>query len=302
VSAVHSLTPVGDARRRTLAEQALQPDILLGMPHLTPFGLSETWLLKELAHRHWLLLGRLLDLPDADFRGPDGRPAYAAICASALRRADLGKAAANDVLTIRSSIAPISRTRMGSMHQLFANGLPIGEIELISTFVERQYARSNRSVVRVAMQNFGAVQPQTVSLLAEAAKLIRRGAINEYCGFTLTDSAPLKSYQFSPVIMQDFNGAGLFYFANFQAATDRTFAEWSVPGCVQTIVRREIFYVGNVEIGEPITIELHSVSADGSRAHTIMMRPDGALISHQFSWFAVAALSATYAGRPSEQI
>jgi hypothetical protein len=30
--------------------------VVLGMPHLSLNGLSETWVLKECGHRHWFLL------------------------------------------------------------------------------------------------------------------------------------------------------------------------------------------------------------------------------------------------------
>ena len=47
--------------------RALEPHLLIGMPHLTPHGLSETWLMKELGHRHWLMLTRDLGMDNADF-------------------------------------------------------------------------------------------------------------------------------------------------------------------------------------------------------------------------------------------
>ena len=50
---------------RALMEQALFPHVLLGMPHLAPTGLSETWLMKELGHRHWLMLARHLGMENA---------------------------------------------------------------------------------------------------------------------------------------------------------------------------------------------------------------------------------------------
>ncbi|MGO8470307.1 hypothetical protein AB9F45_39245, partial [Rhizobium leguminosarum] len=57
---------------RDLMERALDPHILLCMPHLNGNGLSETWLMKELGHRHWLMLACHLGIDNADFRTADG--------------------------------------------------------------------------------------------------------------------------------------------------------------------------------------------------------------------------------------
>ena len=53
------------------------PDaVVLGMPHLCMTGLSETWLLKECGHRHWLLLAEAAGLAAPDFRDPAGDPIF----------------------------------------------------------------------------------------------------------------------------------------------------------------------------------------------------------------------------------
>jgi len=104
-------TSTKTSAKRALMERALDPHILLGMPHLNPFGLSETWLMKELGHRHWLMLAQQMDMEDADFRTSDGREAYAAICATSLMQARLELARANDVLVVRSSMSQVSRTQ-----------------------------------------------------------------------------------------------------------------------------------------------------------------------------------------------
>jgi hypothetical protein len=108
--------------RRALMERALEPHILLGMPQLTPFGLSETWLMKELGHRHWLMLASCMGMDDADFRTADGAETYAAICATSLTNAQLDRARPNQVLSIQSVLEPVSKTQVSSRHRLLVDG------------------------------------------------------------------------------------------------------------------------------------------------------------------------------------
>lgn len=245
-----------DSRRQHLVDAALAPNILLGMPHLTPFGLSETWLLKELAHRHWLMLGQSMGLDDADFRMPDGGEVYAAICATAVRNADLASLTANDILTIRSSLEPVSRTRMSSVHQLTVDGRAVGEVELISAFVHRADGPRNGGIARVRLPGFEAVAPAfRRSLLAEQSDRLRRADASE-AGAHWTAAPVLRQYSFTPSQMQDFNGAGLFYFASYQAVIDRAFEAWF--GAPLDIRERETHYLGNIETGETVTVKLLS--------------------------------------------
>ena len=261
MSAVVNLATL-DLRRRRLVEAALAPDVLIGMPHLTPQGLSETWLLKELAHRHWLMLGRSLGLEDADFRTPGGGEVYAAICACALRDARFESVAANDIVTIRSSMAPVGRTRMGSVHRLSVDGRMIGEVELISAFVHRTEAGRNGSIARVRSAMFETDGPGEPSELARRMERVRRGELSG-AGLGVAEDFS-QSYRFKPSQMQDFNGAGLFYFVSFQGVADRAVESWFGAGLVP--VERQIFFTGNIEAGEDVIVKLRAGNGGWSSA------------------------------------
>ncbi|HEV7718007.1 MAG TPA: Pnap_2097 family protein [Arsenicitalea sp.] len=268
-----------DDRRRRLVAAALAPDILIGMPHLTPFGLSETWLLKDLAHRHWLMLGQLLGLADADFRAPDGGEVYAAICASALRRASLEIVAANDILSIRSSMATVGRTRLSSLHLLTIEGRDVAEVELVSTFVHRTEQGRNGSIARINIEAFDCSPPERASELAARAQQVRRGELGE-AGFARDRQVPRRSFTFRPSQQQDFNGAGLFYFANYQAVIDRALEEWF--GCPLTTLDRETYFLGNIDPHEEITVQL--LSEEGSaQVQVAIRRSDGKMIARQIA-------------------
>ncbi|MDH4442539.1 MAG: DNA gyrase [Rhizobium sp.] len=251
-----SMTPSS----RDLMDRALEPHLLIGMPHMTPHGLSETWLMKELGHRHWLMLARDLGMDNADFRTIDGEEAYAAICATSLTAARFNAVRANDILTIQSRISPLSRTQTSTTHVLSVAGGSIGHVELISAFVRRQVKGCNRSITRVTVakseaKSFG------VSPLAQQAADIRNGRLQTHWELPLVGSDVLRSFRFDPSITQDFNGAGLFYFAEFQAVADRALETW-YPGR-KPVGRRDVFFLGNTEPNESVSFDLlQSVDQD----------------------------------------
>lgn len=133
---------------------ALHEIVLLGMPQLSLSGLSESWLLKDLGHRHWMLLARLAGRAVPDFRDADGAPVYAAFCALSVKDADFAALGENDRLTIVSDISRVSRTQSASRHRLSVAGKPVGEVELVSAFVRRASGGGNHTVARVALDAF----------------------------------------------------------------------------------------------------------------------------------------------------
>lgn len=270
---VATLLSPSDDRRRLLVEAALAPEILVGMPHLTPAGLSETWLLKELAHRHWLMLGRALGLDDADFRDTHGNEVYAAICAYGLRGAQFEAVAANDILTVRSSMSTVSRTRMSSLHQLTVDRQRIGEVELISAFVHRTDGSGSGKVARIQSATYEAIAaPDRHSDLAARSSLIRRGEF-ALAGFSTPDAPILKRYAFRPSQLQDFNGAGLFYFASYQGVIDRAMEAWGYPVC--GLSERELHFLGNIDPNEEVYVSM----LDTGKADITISRADGPLIA-----------------------
>lgn len=254
-----------------LMEQALAPHLLIGMPHLTPAGLSETWAMKELGHRHWLMLARHLGMENADFRAPDGGEAYAAICATSLEHANFGVVRANDVLTIRSALSPVSRTQVSTRHRLFVRGNLIGEVELISTFVCRMREGDNYSIARVPLPGLAPADVED-NALARTASLLRAGTLETHFGLPANPAKALRGSRFEPDASQEFNGAGLFYFAEFQALTDRAFGRWFPE--LSRITRREVFFSGNIRPSEAVRVELMGLSPDRRRAHCRLRRED----------------------------
>lgn len=265
---------------RDLLDRALDPFILLGMPNLTPAGLSETWLMKELGHRHWLLLARHLGMENADFRTADGRKIYASICASSLRNACLTVAEADDVLEMRSFIMPLSRCRFSSRHRLTIGNRLIGDIELVSVFVTRRAEQDNYSLIRVD-QGKADIESFGTSELAEAAATSRRIGTPSYLGLPL-DELALPLLAVAPDYIEDFNGAGLLYFAHFHAIFAKATRQVDPRHCLQA-ARRDIFFYGNIQPDEVLSVTLEHRMQDGNGLSCKMVRSDGKIIARCFS-------------------
>ncbi|MCJ8142536.1 hypothetical protein MKI84_06365 [Ancylobacter sp. A5.8] len=264
--------------------------LILGMPHLSLGGLSETWLMKELGHRHWQMLASLAGRAVPDFRDADGAPVYAAFCAASLCDAALDTLSEHDRLTIASSLVRASRTQFVSRHELTSSGRPVGRMELCSVFVKRAVPGRNRSAARLSLDLFpepARVEPADTAALAAR---MRAGNWDRHFGFLRADAdaaVPTRRLVIRPCPRQDFNGAEFLYFASFQALVDR--AEWELLGeaaqAMPTLARDIVFY-GNIEIGERIAIDVLAVhEAPGRFAHwcRISRMADGERLADVFT-------------------
>jgi hypothetical protein len=253
---------------------------VLGMPHLCLGGLSETWLLRECGHRHWLLLAQVAGRAVPDFCDCAGDPVYAAFVAVTVRDARFDAAREHDELTFDSRLTRISRTRFMSVHRLAVRGGSVGEVVMTSVFVKRMQAGLNRSIARVEVSGLPPVEsaPEFADDVAMVAAM-RRGRWAEHLGtehlgmehlgmehlgmehlgFVHADAAALDRLVIDPCPSQDFNGADFLYFSSFQAFVDR--AEWAFlrPDPRVTTRRRDIVYHGNIEPGDRVAIVLRAV-------------------------------------------
>jgi probable biosynthetic protein (TIGR04099 family) len=240
----------------------LAPMVLLGMPHLSLKGLSETWLLKECGHRHWFMIAAAAAAagrPSPDFHEADGEPVYAAFCAVAIRNAAFGALCENDELYFSSSLARISRTQFVSIHKLTCFGREVGEIELVSVFVKRREKGKNRSITRIGLNGFPPIERGVgFGHAAGIAAMMRADRWTEHFGFLRAGFREEAQLTIKPCPSQDFNGAGFLYFAAFQSFVDR--AEWELLATMKpadlTTVARDVVYHGNIEAGDCVIVKL----------------------------------------------
>jgi len=265
------------------------PDrLVLGMPHLTPAGLSETWLLKELGHRHWFMLADMAGMRTPCFRDDDGEPVYAAFCALSISGGDFGATRENDILTLSSGLARVSRTQIASRHVLTIEGRGIGEVELVSAFVRRGPNGGNHSVARIAVDGLPTVEAETrIGRLSRLAADFRAGRVGRHLGFDTGAGSVLASAIFEPCPSQDFNGAGFLYFTSYPAFVDR--AEWQFDrqrALGATTLVRDVFFRGNIDPGEAIRVVcLGTRPLEGAFAHHCRIErcSDGGCLADVFS-------------------
>jgi probable biosynthetic protein (TIGR04099 family) len=238
--------------------------IVLGMPQLCRGGLSETWLLKDIGHRHWTLLAYALGQSLPEFEDAHGAAVHAAFNAVALRQGDLRAARANAVLHVASDLTRLSNTQFRSLHRLSTEGRMVAEVEVISVFVKRMVPGLNRSAATATpvglLPLIGRSAP--TGFAAEASAL-RADRWEAHFGFRRSEGRPQAELVIDPCPSQDFNGVGFLYCAMFQAFVDR--AEWAffrITDRELATRRRDIIYRGNIELGDRIVISLMAVLRD----------------------------------------
>jgi probable biosynthetic protein (TIGR04099 family) len=229
----------------------------VGMPNTSAGGLSENWMLKEAGHLHWQALGDRFGFDSQDFKDGTGRRLYAAFIALQLKNARLSMVGEGATLKIATNLTRVSKARFSSRHVVTCDDRMIAEIELISTFVARSIVSDNRSVARTDLIQDLQIDStdDVVTPLYVLSQKFRKQQWIEHNGFFRGQPRSERTISFRPCPSNDFNGADFLYFANFQMFADRAEWEWNVDATrVSPISSREIFYAGNIDIGDRIEI------------------------------------------------
>lgn len=239
---------------------------LAGMPHLDYSGLSENWLLKECAHQHWMALARLTGKAAPEFHDDQGHKSYAAFTAVSVRAATLNHISENQRFSISSHLSRPGRARFCSSHQVQALDKNCVSINMLSTFVFRRELGNNQSVTRASFAAIDSVVdehlPEPATKLMKLSKQFRVGDWDHHFGFNKADRKVLQQVVFKPCPNHDFNGANFLYFASFQAFVDRAEWQWFNFKEIPQLKDRDLFYYGNINLGDSLTIRLCSLSTN----------------------------------------
>ena len=245
---------------------AMTGRVVLGMAHLSPFGLSEQWLLRDCGDRHWSLIARALGQDSAVFADGAGRPVYAAFCATSLQldpaRPAPGPGAA---IEITATLHAVSGARIGSVQRIALGGQEIGRMRMISAFVSHDDTGSNRRILRnTAMPGTGlpAAPPSLAALDGRARRVARR--LRE------ARPGPDALLRATPVPALDFNAVGLLYFPTFSRLIE------TARPSLRPLAWREVVYCGNVDAGETLSVHDAGGGLDVARG-------DGRVIAHAVS-------------------
>ncbi|MBP2293725.1 Pnap_2097 family protein [Azospirillum rugosum] len=249
--------------------------VVAGMPQLSRNGLSENWLLKECGHRHWLMLADSFGLSTPEFRDRDGGKLYATFTGVSVRDARLDRVEEHDPLLFDGDIGRVSRTQYQSVQRISVAGQTVATVAMVSIFLRRAAPGDNRSVLRAlpARAPVGMEDADPGEPLAGLTLRFRRGTWERHRGFDQGAGRTLGEVALLPCPHGDFNGAGFLYFASFQSFVDR--AEWALlreRSAPLVTAERELFYYGNINPGDTLTVRLCGE------------RPESARLTH---WFAI---------------
>jgi probable biosynthetic protein (TIGR04098 family) len=251
--------------------------VRLGMPHLGPAGLAEGWLFRHAGDLHWDEISRRLGVATDDIRDDGRARIYPTVVALRARYdAPLRAVRENDVFDARVEVMPCGRACAQGRIVATAGAARLS-LELVTTFASRQSDGTMRAALpaaRLAARWTPVAPPSRLALLARAA---RRGERldDAFAGPTLEPTqAPLGRVRHEPSPYVDYNGAGLLYFAAYPTLADtlerqlvrrlacgaRTTGDWALA---TSPVARDVFYYGNLPLGEALDVELLSLEPDG---------------------------------------
>ena len=225
-------------------------DLPLGMAQLSPDGLSEQWVLRFCGDQHWALIAKALSQREAVFHAADGRPVYAAFCATSLSLQPSASLLGRDV-KVASVLFAVTETRTASRHRLLVDGAVIAELSMISTFVSHDTQGCNTRIYRNSVLGQMHLPPADPALLAldrqarETARSLR--------GTVVTRGPEIHVER--PVPALDFNAVGLLYFPAFSRIAET--AAHAREGSLGPVRKRDVVYLGNLNQGDTVHVFGH---------------------------------------------
>jgi probable biosynthetic protein (TIGR04098 family) len=273
--------------------------LLIGMPQLGPYGLSENWLLRHLGDLHWQIICDALGEVSRDVRDEQGNRLYASF-----------------IRVTWTALQPLSRfgesdSLSGSMEMVrYGDGLfdsnttlRVAEasisVRMASLFSRREKEDSNDRLLPASpLLPAGCAIPdiEVVPGYLSDHRLLRTGRLATLHlqgeTFDLAE-APAETVRYPINGYFDFNGANLLYFASYPSIADICLSrseaaksvgfEHFVTKCSPTA--RDVFYFGNANLNDSIdcSIALRQGTENRLRCQVDMTRTsDGLRIGRQF--------------------
>lgn len=235
--------------------------LILGLPELCPNGISENWLLRHCGAVHWARLADALGVRPEQVFDKQGDRLYASFYRVNMEGALTGFGEGDEVevdCELRR-LSPLRYKSEQTIRNLSRGGCL--RMSMCSTFVKRRALNNNVHLVFsepvTSAQCIEKSDCANARICRDSAKQAKH-----------SDSTNEFTYDPSPIA--DFNGVGLFYFAQYQAALDS--AEWQLhrdPAMVNCgTTQRTISYFGNLNIGDKLKICFSGVElSHGAIAH-----------------------------------
>lgn len=237
-------------------ESGLAERHVLGMAEMGYSGLSEQWLKRRAGDLHWRLIALAMGQRDAVFTCTDGEPLYAAFCATSVKLARPELPRLGGQLTLSANLYRVGHGRLSSRLTITADGVEVGRMILVSTFVGRVEPALNRSVVRRSPRALAMPPeaPLAIRRVAEHAAALARDIRNQVLMFDCWS----ERHRVLPCPVTDFNAARLLYFPSYSALADRALFQ---AGETQLgmLASRHVVYLGNVEPGDWIGVSFRKL-------------------------------------------
>jgi probable biosynthetic protein (TIGR04098 family) len=285
VSAAASALRAPATANETAAPRRL---LRLGMPHLDARGLSEGWLFRDAGDLHWEAISRRLGVATDEIRDEARGRLYPTVVALRARyEAPLSVVRENDRFEASVELVPCGGACAHGRVAAAAGAARLS-VELLTTFAARQADGALRMALPAARLASRWTPPETgispsdaaarepaLARLARAAR--RREPLDDaFAGPTVEPAgAPLGSLPHLPSPYADYNGAGLLYFAAYPTIADTAerrlvmrlglggratgAPDWALA---TSPVRRDVFYYGNLLLGEALFVELLAFELD----------------------------------------
>lgn len=274
--------------------------LVIGMPQLGPYGLSENWLLRHLGDLHWRMICDALGSRSRDIVDEEGNRLYASfVRVTWIASKPLSAFGESDELTGRMDMV-----RSGDGIFLSETGVTVGgetiAIKMASIFSRRDREGSNERLLSsapVIPEGCAIPDIQTTPTYLSDHRLLRTGKmpVLEFAGEKFEVSRePEEVVPYRINGYYDFNGANLLYFASYPTIADSCTATSRLiekAGGYRRFVTmcspraRDIFYFGNADVTDSIEC---SIATQQSAGDQMMLRADlvrasdGLLISRQF--------------------
>ncbi|MEM9761532.1 MAG: Pnap_2097 family protein [Pseudomonadota bacterium] len=238
-------------------------DHRLGMPQLSPLGLSEAWLLRESGDAHWMALSRALGVAPAALRDSAGNRLYAAFLAITLSGQPLGAFVEDQHVETWHRLVDLAAPFAVSRTEVVAGGKVMLSVEMASVFVRREAEGCNKRIQRALPAALATAAEATVHTAAGKSAAGALRAIHRDLKHAAVP-APAARIDHRLCAEADLNGAGFVYFAAFadllrraECAARRGAAS---PAATMPFERQLAFY-GNADAGE--SLALHATAASG---------------------------------------
>ncbi len=234
------------------------------MPQMANSSLSESWLLKYLGDKHWLLLSEGFDKESSEFKDENGKRLYATFVRINYSTSALNKFQENETINFNSKIE-------GFGNNTFISSI-IGKStvnEIKATLLTSFSIRTNNNNTEISQSNPELI-PNQIGQLSKTPihlndyRLLRKGLLDEitsdFGNFPITDSIIFScEYEVNPY--HDINGVGLLYFAAYPIVSDSCCLKYfnDQNSYSYQTVYRDIFYFANCNPNDKIIFQLNFI-------------------------------------------